>query len=310
MKLVLNTLLLSILLTSCFGKGVKGTNALSVVDSLNTDSVILQTEESNHAGAVDINAIKPYLEKEKQMRETLIQLLKRSTPAQADSIYREGKYDFKQTAEFDSLVQKTIMLEPHGEKYSDSPSPNDLIVLKMLAESGCFCEDIGEGYFEVNVEQYYYYNLFKPYLSVEVEKFARLRADNNTLFIADAQLCIPLDTLYQRCLKWEEYLKEYPQSRFRPKVSEEYKTYMENLLFCKFDNSSTFYYFDYDKNEPGKINNYCLEAICPLGKIGSGTNTNNIILKYLSELGELDYYYSEEFEKQIMEMVNWIDNKE
>lgn len=320
---LLPAVLLSLILTSCWG------NARKSVDSNAADSVSLQSPQSKAdttAGTdcdaeqnteqdreeqltpVSPDAIKPLLDKEKQMRAALTEQLKRSTPQQADSIYRSDGYLFQNTEEFTVLTAKTLTLIERVGDCGGDLLPGDSTVIRMLHESGCEIFYQGEGYAELGAGQYYYYDIFKPYLSEPTRRFAELQTYNDTQLFADAGLIEPTDSLYARCLRWEEYTDDYPESPYASQISEEYKLYMQNILFCHMDNTATFEgsWID-DKYVLGRIYDYNLEEIRSLEKTGRGTKTNRIVAQYLDELGNQDYRYSKELEERILALCGWMD---
>lgn len=256
---------------------------------------------------VPIDALKPLLDKERQMRSALIAQLERSTPQQADSIYRSDGYFFQNTDEFTALTAKTLALVERAAVYGKL-LPGDSVAIRMLRDSGCEIFYLGEGYAELGTGRSYYYDLFKPYLSEATERFAALWTYNDTLLESDAGLIESTDSLYARCLRWEKYMDDYPASVYAPLIGEQYRLYMQNILFCHMDNTPTFEgsWID-DKYVLGKIYDDNLDVIRSLEKTGKGTKTNRIIAQYLDELDKQDYRYCEASEGRIMALCGWID---
>lgn len=234
---------------------------------------------------------------ERAMRAALIERLERATPAEADSIFLARRYRFIDTPAYASLEPILFRLADRCAAWGE-PLPGDSLLLEQLAVSGIVIESIGEGEMEARTERYYYYRIFQPYLTPETERFARLLADNDTQFFADAGLCVSLDELYRRCLAWERFLSDYPRSGYRPQIQEQYSFYMQNLLFCTADNTPTFDRFRDGGGNP-RIYDYTLDEIRALVRDGDTSRTQQIIRHYLDLLAAQDYRYSESLERSV-----------
>lgn len=307
MKILLQTLLLALMLSGCINRTRKAETARP--DSTPVPAAKTPEPEDSLSQTTSLpsllDSVEHLLATERRMRAELVEKLERSTPAEADSLYRSGSYIYLGS-------QKSVPLWPAIEGLTNRMCecneliPGDSTVIKLLLRSGIVFEDIGEGLVEAQIERYYYYNIFEPYLSPETRRYARLMSDNNTLMFADAVLCPSLDTLYQRCLRWEAFLNDYPHTVYRPQIGRQYKWYMENILFCKADNTPTFgKNGDYDRVEWGMIDKNTLEEIQKLAETGQGTRTHQIIMQYLSELSSGNNHYSEELEKRISALYAW-----
>ena len=315
MKTILKIVLPLLLLVACQGKKTaSGENATGVSDSIdyalsdNEPEYDTYTDERDSLMNVFVNkeAVILLLNKEKQMKEALVHQLKNMTPEQADTLFRSKSYLFDATPEFTALVEAIDPMITRIVSFNEI-LPSDSTILKLLKQSGCVINDIGEGMVEPGIDPYYYYRIFKPYITPETEHFARLKAKTNTLMYADAALVVELDTLYDWCLKWEEFITAHPTTVYRSEVSEAYETYISSMLFCNMDNSNVFEYDD-DGNRIG-FKDYLLSNVRKLKKTGKGTKTHAIILKFLTTLNEQQYKYTKGMEEQIMEAANWINNK-
>lgn len=254
-----------------------------------------------------LDSVEYVLATERQMRAELVEKLRRSTPAEADSIYRSENYIYLYSPK---CIPLWSVIEGLTNRMSECNEllPGDSAVIERLLRSGVAIEDIGEGLVQAQIESHYYYNIFESYLTPETKLYARLMSDQDMLLSADAGLCIPLDTLYEWCLDWEAFLSDYPHTVYRPQISKQYKLYMENILFCTLDNTPTFDsdWNDNDKRrEWGKISDYTLEKIRKLAETGKGTRTHRIVMQYLSELSAGNNFYSEGLEKRISALYAW-----
>lgn len=314
MKIILKIVLPLILLVACQGKKTANEgNATDLPDSIdyaltdNEPEYDTYTDERDSLMNIFVNkeAVILLLNKEKQMREALVHQLKNMTPEQADTLFRSKSYFFGTTPEFTALAEELDPMITRIVNFNEI-LPSDSTILKLLKQSGCVINDIGEGMVEPDTDPYYYYHIFKPYITPETEHFARLKANTNTLIYADAALVVELDTLYDWCLKWEEFITAHPTTVYRSEVSENYKAYISSMLFCNMDNSNVF---EYDDNgDRIGFRPFLLSNVRKLKKTGKGTKTHAIILKFLTTLNEQQYKYTKGMEERIMEAANWINN--
>lgn len=248
-----------------------------------------------------LDSVERLLAAEKAMRAALVRRLEHASPAQADSLYLARDYRFLDTPACDSLRPILFRLADRCSAWGE-PLPGDSLLLARLAASGIVFESIGEGELEARTERYYYYRIFRPYLTPETERLARLLADNDTLLFADAGLCLTPDELYRRCLAWERFLADYPRSAYRQQVQQQYTRYMQNLLFCTADNTPTFEWTWDDQRQcrrPGRIYDYTLGEIRVLVRDGDPSHTQRIVRLYLDLLAAQDYRYSESLEQAV-----------
>lgn len=310
MKILLPTLLLALMLSGCINRTRKTQStqpenapALSAQTPEPADSLSPQVDSLSLLDSVEL-----ILAAERRMRAELVEKLERATPAEADSIFRSDDYVFSNTPEYSSLywlVERrglTERVSAYGEL-----SPGDSAVIKLMLQSGIAFEDVGEGYVEPLTESHYYYNIFEPYLTPETRLYARLMSDQDIQLSADAGLWISLNTLYEWCLDWEAFLNDYPHTVYRPQIGEQYKLYMENILFCTLDNTPTFEseWNDNGHREYTEINNDTLEQIRKLTETGKGSRTHQIIMQYLSELSAGNNFYSEGLRNRISALYAW-----
>lgn len=248
-----------------------------------------------------LDSVEHLLIVEKAMRAALVRRLEHATPAQADSLYLARGYRFLDTPACDPLRPILFRLADRCSAWGE-PLPCDSLLLARLAASGIVFESIGEGELEARTERYYYYRIFRPYLTPETERFARLLADNDTLLFADAGLCLTPDELYRRCLAWERFLADYPRSAYRQQVQQQYTRYLQNLLFCTADNTPTFEWTWDDERQcrrPRRIFDYTLGEIRALVRDGDPSHTQRIVRHYLDLLAAQDYRYSESLEQAV-----------
>jgi len=264
-------------------------------DSTEYNDALLQERFSHDL--IDVDALKTYLQKAINDRNSLLSELERTTPLQADSIFHAEKYVITAKPYYEkiSLISAPVIDRWMNVIFGDKPDKNDEKVIKLLANSGLEPFYIGEGYMEMRVSPYYYYNIFKPYVSDDTREFMKIWGDNDDLISADAGLVIPLDSLLRRCVTWEKFIDSYPKSRCRDKAMVQYGGYMWLILFSTLDNTPAF-----SHSEPSVINEWVLESIQEMSGRYPATETDRIIKKYLGELKENDYLYSEELENKIM----------
>ncbi len=248
--------------------------------------------------SVNIDSLKKYLEKEKQMREDLLAELKNTTPDRADSLYTADSYKFYKTADFqqiDRIAMPTLM-RSSGAHLDYPISPEDKIVIQLLKEHGLEPQYIGEGYTELNTNPYYYYEIFKPYITEETSEYISIRAGQDDLISMDAGLVIPLETLYDRCVEWEVFLNKYPETNHKKSIIQQYGFYMGLIMFCSYDNTLAF------DRKTHKLNDWVLEDIQKIALKNTDTQTNHILKEYIKELENNNYLYSKDIENRIMSL--------
>lgn len=100
--------------------------------------------------------------------------------------------------------------------------------------------DVGEGYFELKQHPQYTVDMFAAYLpQAEAVFIQRMAKDNADILYSDAAITISGQALAERALFWENYIKQYPQSRYI-KDAELLLNEYQYLIFIGSENSPSF----------------------------------------------------------------------
>lgn len=295
-------LILSFVMWSCFC-----TAQLSEKGSCSSDSG--DSSDSDQVIEMNLDSVRLYLSGIKAVRDSIEKQLIQATPEQADTML-EHRPNF---IYLQCFINLEVLLEPYMDRYyyGGEVTKTDSVISDMLHYAGLVFADVGEGYCELQLEQYYYYKLYGKYLSEPAREFLHLWSNNNTLYMADAALAVDIDTLYNRSLLLEEYVRKYPGTQWQKYIYEDYSTYMSDIMFCIMSNTTTF---DCEYDDSGELINAVigernLNEIRRLKRTGRGTMTNKIISRYLAILSKQEYKYSEVLEKDIRGMYEFIKPK-
>lgn len=99
---------------------------------------------------------------------------------------------------------------------------------------------MSEGMFYLDVDSNYFLRIFDKQVSNGLNKYLNLRSlELSEGFSEDAGLLISFDKVYERVVKWEELITEYPNSIMLNSANFYFETYLETLL-TGMDNSRVF----------------------------------------------------------------------
>lgn len=105
--------------------------------------------------------------------------------------------------------------------------------------------DIGEGYFELKQHPQYAVDMFAAYLPKDEAVFIqRMAKDNTDILYSDAAIAISGQVLAERALFWENYIKQYPKSKYRKDAELLFNEY-QYLIFIGSDNSPAFSFYNH-----------------------------------------------------------------
>jgi hypothetical protein len=119
---------------------------------------------------------------------------------------------------------------------------NDSIVVKfkqLLKRSGLVLQ-MTEGSYFVDVQNTYFYNLFKGKVSKSLDEYLRIRSiEMGTTFSEDAMLLISYDDLYNRIVVWEDFINSH-QDFFLNKTAVKFFHHYLSVLLTGMDNTPAF----------------------------------------------------------------------
>lgn len=97
-----------------------------------------------------------------------------------------------------------------------------------------------EGMYYLDVMPDFFYGNFKDRVSEGVREFLKIRKDElKQGFSEDAMLLISFDDLYDRIIRWEKFLIQFPNTVYTDYANSLYTTYLETLM-TGMDNSRVF----------------------------------------------------------------------
>lgn len=138
----------------------------------------------------------------------------------------------------DSAALFTIMSHvEQGEKLTVAqlkqlnPRVRYLIGL-VMSRSDVSVRYLGEGDFEFHHDLTAMADIFSPYLPDDQSAFIqRMAKDNQDIFWFDAAIAFSFDSLVERAVFWEDFIKRYPKSRFYTDAKDLLNTYRYLLFF-------------------------------------------------------------------------------
>ncbi|MCD7936574.1 MAG: hypothetical protein LUG98_06915 [Tannerellaceae bacterium] len=277
-----------------------GTKEISSVEDLNEHLLI-----ENSTGAIEeeppfneedaFEVFKEFLDAISMSRDQLVKWLEESTPDEAEDLYFSGAYDFT-LYPLPELVYRAVdrIWEMNT---SDQPTPLDKQVFTMIEEAGLEIIYDEEGTYHLEKDPKKWFQLFAPYLSEETLNFIRIYYVAHAGDIQmDAGLILTPRELYERCIRWEQFLATNPFTKYYTEIINQYGQYIALLLFCRFDNTPVF---DWAEKT---INFWALESLQELPGEYPESETERIIRTYLGLLEENNYLHSEELEATVLQM--------
>lgn len=103
--------------------------------------------------------------------------------------------------------------------------------LKIASNEGEYCAEEQADYF---------YNNFNSLVSEGVKTYLNCRKDElKKVYAQDACLMISFEELYQRVVRWEEFLNKFPNTRYKNEAKDYYTLYLK-ILLTGMDNSEIF----------------------------------------------------------------------
>lgn len=243
---------------------------------------------------VDLDSLRYYCNIVNQHNKMLKEKLQTMTKADLENMISTDDYtiDDATFAQIENYAMPSIMRWSEGQSFTVT----DTLVFKEIENAGFKVVYEGEGFGSLSVDLQFYSKMFDPYIDSSSKKFLELEELYRDVIFMDAGLVISLNEVANRCVLFESFLQEYPNSIYCSTVLSFYYYYMQSLLFCDADNTRSFDY------STGIIYDYIYDNLNALSTQYSGTQTGRIIKTYLKELNAHNREYSEPFEQKIMNL--------
>lgn len=108
-------------------------------------------------------------------------------------------------------------------------------LIRQMEECNIEIRYVGGGESELIFNPFFYYNLFKDYVSKEFLDYIEIKARQNVVFSADAAVVVEWEEIGLYVIDWEMFIKNYPSSVFKKEAIDEYIRYMHLYLFGDYN---------------------------------------------------------------------------
>ncbi len=212
------------------------TDSKAILNQINQKSTITQLEAANSA----LKKCTPKLENTQlyQLLDSANNMYQRFLTTTSGEESMEGINAYGYAKEYpDSATDLG-----HGDAASIKKTlpQRDQYLVDQVGKQYIQFLDVGEGYFLLKQNPQYAVDLFAPYLPrAEAVFIQRMAKDNTDILYSDAAIAISWQQLVERALFWENYIQQYPNSRFVEDAKYLLQEY-EYLSFIGSDNSNAF----------------------------------------------------------------------
>lgn len=103
---------------------------------------------------------------------------------------------------------------------------------KLYDKLGIYFKETDTSSYTLSFKPGYFYQMFKNKVTPDVRLYLQLRTeDKKTPYIHDNKVIITWEQLRERVLKWENYIKKYPNNKFTELAKKNYQEYLTVYLF-------------------------------------------------------------------------------
>ncbi len=161
--------------------------------------------------------------------------LKSATPEAANQLYEASQEEtYALLNQLDSLEENVLVkyVEYYDQKTEKIVLPDSVKpTQQLLDKAGLEFWEIGEGMTEIRPKPRYFLEIFENYVTPDYREFLKINAkEDEKLYSADAGLVISFEELGDRILTWENFLRQYPNSKLMEKAKTIYKSYQHTYL--------------------------------------------------------------------------------
>lgn len=198
-----------------------------------------ESERGINAIGVDSSITNKFLFKITELQKELNQKLIKSDTLKANLLYED--YSKKLLDNLTDYNFGTSDLLDNYANYESKDIPEKWkIKIEKLKNHHIELVYEGEGFYSFQFKYDYFYNTFKGKVTKDLEQFLYNYAeDDKVLFQADAGIIVPWKEIRLRLLRWEKFIKKYPESRYTPMAKELLGFYLKSYVLG-MENTRTF----------------------------------------------------------------------
>ena len=233
-------------------------------------------------GAVDEKKFKPALEAWIEHGNALVAEFKALPPNQADRrlIDDNPLRNLQLAAPLERLEKIVRPVLSRWENHWDQAqlSADDRRVVAVLQKYGLKLEAV-EGYPFLMVDQVFFENLIKPYLSPAAADYLALKGGQPQIFFADAGCYYSVEEMGDWAAAWENLLAGSPDSAYKETAGDWYRLFMNFILFSELDNTPAF-----PRYNEGKMEEHWLEGLKTVAARHPGSRTADMVTRFIAAI--------------------------
>ena len=210
----------------------------------NTSSAATAAASQSAADPMPDNPIQQFAWHTREIKR----LLARATPTQADSLYEQHLAKTTELLEKINRQEDSLLDNYYSDAYWETGSsgavirPTPVMQAKQeeLAAAGLQFWDVGETIVIVRPVPDYYYKLFGSTVSPDYRDYLAITAEQEkNLDIVDASVAVSWQELGNRVHAWEDFIRQYPNSKLAANARIRYADY-QRVYLTGADNSPVF----------------------------------------------------------------------
>jgi hypothetical protein len=252
------------------------------------DSLSLE-DYGSLGGAVDEKAFKAALEAWIKQGNAIIEEYKAMSPDKADKAFMaENSNIVRRVSEGEALDKLDEIVEPVQERWSqdwevDKLSADDRKVVDLLKKYGLLFEAT-EGSPFLLVDQPFFNNMVKPYLSPAAAEYVTVKNNHPQFFFSDGGCRYSVGEMGGWAVQWEQFINEHPDHKYKNQAEKQYRVFMEFILFSDLPNTPAF-----PGHEGGKMQQDWIDGLNSVASKHPGTSTAAIVKEFLTAIKSSGY---------------------
>ena len=277
-------------LASCLLAMVLLVPAVSAGENEALNEALVVSDYGSLGGAVDENAFREAINGWVARCNAYVDTFKTLPADKADSLLVSNPPEDVLHSDA-SLIRLEEVVQPLMMRWSESWDKNNLSdddrkVIAVLKQYGLLL-DSAEGYAFLMMEEKYFNNLLKPYLSQGMQEYLTIQDSQPQYFASDAAGIYSVEKMGGWAVEWERYLSSKPTGMCMGKAKERYEFFMDYILFSTMDNTPAF-----PRSNGGKMEVSWRNALDAIASQYPDTQTASIITKFLDAIKANNYKLS------------------